>query len=205
MSAGVRRGTGCLALGLIVPLFLLLTRLLWLPLIGGFLIMADPLAPADAVVPLGGGASDRVVQAATLYRQGYAGWLVTTNTELDLPGVRDSWATLVRREAIWQGVAEERIADAPGIVTTTANEARAVRGMVVERGWRSLIVVTDPLHTRRARLIFRDVFQDTGVSVIVRPVDDAPYRADTWWRTEEGLRYAWTEYLKLMFYLVGRQ
>jgi uncharacterized SAM-binding protein YcdF (DUF218 family) len=200
VKAGARRGC---ALCLVAPLTLLLARSLWLPLIGGFLIVADPLAPADAVVPLGGGERDRVTQAVTLFRQGYVDWFIVTNTELDLPGIRDSWAALVRREATWRGVAEEQIVDAPGTVTTTYNEALAVRGLASARGWRSLIIATDPYHTRRARLIFRDVFRDTGVLVIVRPVDDAPYRAGAWWHTEEGLRDTWTEFLKLVLYVAG--
>jgi hypothetical protein len=52
-------------------------------------------------------------------------------------------------------------------------------------------------------MIFRDVFQDSGVQVIVRPADGATYRADTWWRTEDGLRETWTEYLKTLLYEVG--
>lgn len=183
--------------------FLIMTRSLWLPPIGRFLIVADPLQRADAVVPLGGGERERVAQAAALVVDGHADWLVTTDVELDLPGIRDSWAGLVRREAVWQGVPDRQIVDAPGLVTTTCNEALAVAGLARARGWRSVIVVTDPLHTRRARLIFRDVFRDAGVQVIVRGVEGAEYTADSWWRSEEGLRYAWTEYLKLAYALAG--
>jgi len=138
-----------------------------------------------------------------LVRQGDARWLIATDSELDLPGIRDSWAGLVRREAIWQGTPEARIVDAPGIVTTTYAEALAVRRLALARGWRSLIVVTDPYHTRRARMIFRNVFRDAGVQFIVRPADGAAYRADAWWRTEDGLRETWTEYLKTLLYGVG--
>ena len=201
-----KRRLGCLissALALLLLAFLVMIRALWLPLIGGYLIVADPLRPADAVVPLGGGERGRVTQAAALYRQGYAGWLVTTDSELDLPGVRDTWADLVRREAIWQGTPDERIVAAPGIVKTTYAEAQAVRRLALARGWRSLIVVTDPYHTRRARMIFRDVFRDTGVLLIVRPAEDTRYRADAWWRSEDGQRETWTEYLKTLLYGVG--
>lgn len=191
------------ALCLAFLLALVLARAAWLPLIGGFLVVSDPLAPADAVVPLGGGERDRVVQAAALVVAGDAHWLVTTESELDLPGIRDPWHALVRREARWQGVPAERILDAPGLVTTTYGEAQAVRRLAAGHGWRSLIVVTDPLHSRRARLVFREVFRDAGIRVIVRPVDAADFTAANWWRSEEGLRYAWTEYLKLVYHLLS--
>jgi len=143
-------GVGC-ALALLLLALLVVIRGLGLPLIGGALIVADPLRPADAVVPLGGGEPG-------LVRQGDARWLIVTDSEIDLPGIHDSWADLVRREAIWQGTPEARSVAAPDIVTTTYNEAQAVRRLVLARGWRTLLVLTDPYHTRRARLVFRDVF-----------------------------------------------
>jgi len=180
----------------------LLGRSLWLPLIGDFLTVADPLQPADAVVALAGGQA-RVVYAAQLFEQGYAGWFVATNMPLNVPGVRASYGELVQQEAIWQGVPEERILTAPGTVETTYEEAITVRQLAHEQGWRCLIVVTDPSHTRRARMAFRDVFRDTGIAVIVRPVNEHWYRADSWWRSRDGLRETWTEYLKLLLYVVG--
>jgi len=188
-------------LGLVV-LLLGVTHALWLPAIGGFLIIADPLRPADALVPLGGG-SVRVVEAARLYARGYATWLVTANMPLDAPGIRETYGELVRREAIWQGVPAERIVIAPGVVETTYQEALAIRQAALQRGWRSLIAVTDPYHARRTRMCFQSAFRGTGITIIVRPVEHSGYRADSWWRTQDGLRDTWTEYLKLALYLVG--
>ena len=85
----------------------------------------------------------------------------------------------------------------------TYEEAIAVQQLAQEQGWRSLIIVTDPHHTRRARMAFRDVFRDSGITVMVRPVNDSWYQADSWWQTRDGLRETWTEYLKLLLYVVG--
>jgi len=175
----------------------------WLPAIGGFLIVADPLRPADAVVALSGGGRGRAVYAAQLFNQGYAGWFIATSMKLEVPGVRVSYGELVRQEAIWQGVPEEHILIAPGVAETTYHEAVAVRQLALERGLRSLIVVTDPYHTRRARMTFRDVFRGTDVAVIVRPVNAHWYKADSWWQSQNGLRETWTEYVKLALYGVG--
>lgn len=176
---------------------------LWLPLAGRFLVIADPLQPADAAVPLGGGGVGRVAQAAALLKDGYATWLVATDADLDLPGIRGSYSELVRQEAEWQGVAAERILVAPGLVETTYEEALAVRALAKEQGWSSLLIVTDPYHTRRAYLTFSDVFRGTGISVAIRPVEEAEYDPDAWWRTTDGLRDTWTEYAKLTMYFLG--
>ncbi len=189
------------AIGLFLAV-LLVARETWLPWIGEALVVADPLQAADAVVPLAGG-DERSVYAAELFTSGYADWYVATDMPLHLPGVRSSYADLIRQEAIWQGVPEESIVSAPGTVETTVQEAEAVRGLAQARGWTSLLIVTDPFHTRRARMIFRDTFEGTGITTVVRPVEGSWYRAEAWWRSLDGLRETWTEALKLGLYVVG--
>ena len=186
-----------------VALTIFLARALWLPLIGRFLVISDPLRPADAVVALSGGERERVAGAAALYNQGNARWFVVTDWPYEIPGVRKSYADLVRQEAIWQGVPPDRILIAPGPVETTYEEALAVRELARERGWTSLIVASDPYPTRRARLAFRTAFQGAGVAVMVSPVNGHQYRPESWWQSRDGLRTTWTEYLKLLLYTVG--
>jgi uncharacterized SAM-binding protein YcdF (DUF218 family) len=185
----------------------ILTGGLWLPLAGRFLVVEDPLppagAPADAVVPLGGGGVHRVAGAASLLRDGYATWLLTADDELDLPGIRQSLGELVRQEAEWQGVPAERVLVLPGSVETTWQEALALRRLVDRQGWHSLLVLTDPFHTRRARLCFREAFRDSGVAVSVRAIEGSWYDPGSWWLSTDGLRETWTEVLKLALHLVG--
>ena len=197
---------GCAVFGLIVLVVVIVAMMassLWLPLPGRFLIVVDPLQPADAVVPLGGGLSNRVVRAAALLKEGYATWLVTADDELDLPGIRESYGELVRREAQWQGVSGDRIIVMPGEVETTYEEALAVRTLAQDQRWTSLIIVTDPYHTRRASLTFGEVFRGTGITVAVRPAENPRYDPEAWWRSVDGLRDTWAEYGKLVSYLLG--
>jgi uncharacterized SAM-binding protein YcdF (DUF218 family) len=202
--AAVRsRRLGSLLVILLVLVILFLGRGLWLPLMGRFLVVSDPPRKADAVVPLGGGGVRRVAQAAALLKDGYATWFVATNAELDLPGVRSSYSQLVWQEAQWQGVTPERILVAPGLVETTYEEALAVRTLAEEQGWRSLLVVTDPYHTRRARLCFQQVFRGTDVTIAVHAVEGSWYDAETWWQSADGLRETWTEYVKLALHVLG--
>ncbi len=144
-----------------------------------------------------------MTDTVSILEKGYAKWLVVTNMPLIVPGVRESFAELARREAVWQGMSDESILIAPGIVRTTYEEARAVRRLAQEQGWRTLLVVTDPFHTRRTRLIFRDAFRGTDLTFVVRPVRNHRYQPDTWWRDRDSLRETWTEYLKMVLYLLG--
>ena len=65
----IGRGAKAVVLVVIAITVILASRQLWLPLIGGFLVVADPLQPADALLPLAGG-QERVVYAAKLFNQG---------------------------------------------------------------------------------------------------------------------------------------
>jgi uncharacterized SAM-binding protein YcdF (DUF218 family) len=179
-----------------------LARSLWLPLIARYLVVADPLAPADALAPLGGGRG-RVIYAAHLYEEGLADWFVAPNMPLNVPGIDDSYGELVRREAVARGVPFDAVVLMDGVVETTYQEALAVRAIAEGRNWDSLLLVTDPFHTRRARLAFRRAFRGSDVSFGVRPVNAHWYDPERWWQSRDGLRETWTEYLKLILFMVG--
>ena len=196
---------GCLlAVAVAVPLLLVafLARQWWLPLPARFLLVEDPLRSADALVPLAG-SGQRAPYAARLLQEGYAEWFVATSMPLNIPGIRETYGELVRKEAILQGVPEERILIAPRTVKITWEEALAVRHLVDEQGWDSLLVLTDPMHTRRARLCFQEAFRDTSVAISVRAIEESWYDPEAWWLSTDGLRDTWTEYLKLALHLVG--
>jgi uncharacterized SAM-binding protein YcdF (DUF218 family) len=187
---------------LVFVLVLVLTHALWLALIGGFLIVSEPMQRADALVPLAGHV-ERVEYAAELFEQGLAESFVATNMPHHTPGVRESYSALVAREASWHGVPPSAIIQATTVVSTTYQEALVIRDLAQQQEWQSLLIVTSPSHTRRARYIFRDVFQATGIHIRMQPVADHWYTPDSWWKRQDGLRATWTEYLKFGLYLIG--
>lgn len=186
-----------------LALLLAVTHALWLPAVGRFLVVSEPLAPADAILPLGGAGRTRTEGAARLYAQGLATWFVVTDMPLNMPGIRESYAGLMQREAVWNGVPAERIVTAPGLHRTTYSEAQALRQLMAERGWRTLIIVTDPYHTRRARLSFRDAFRGFDLTVTAYALEGSEWEPDHWWQDTDSLRETWTEYLKLGLYVLG--
>jgi uncharacterized SAM-binding protein YcdF (DUF218 family) len=183
-------------------ILLAFTHVLWLPGIGRFLIVADPLQPTDALVPLAGD-RDRIRHAAELFRQGYARTFILTEMWIGVRDPKPSYADMVTWQAIAEGVVRERIQVAPGMAATTYAEALNLRRMAQEQRWQSLLVVTSPYHTRRARMILRDAFRDTNIHVIVRPTQPGWYTAQTWWQSRRGFTATAAEYLKLALYLVG--
>jgi uncharacterized SAM-binding protein YcdF (DUF218 family) len=91
----------------------------------------------------------------------------------------------------------------PGRPDNTAEEADQLRDVALARGWRTVIVVTSKLHTRRSSVALRRSFRDTPVRIVMRATrydDDDPAR---WWRKRRTIRNVVYEFPKLVAYLIG--
>jgi uncharacterized SAM-binding protein YcdF (DUF218 family) len=183
-------------------MLLVLSHDVWLPLPGRFLVVADPWKPADALVPLAG-EPQRLTYGAELYRKSADSWFVTTDMYVKGWQWPFSYADWARDIAIEAGVPAERIVTPPGQPATTYDEAIGIRQLALSRGWHTLLVVTSPPHTRRTRLIFTDVFRNTGITIVVQPVANHPYSPTSWWTTQGNRHDTWLEYVKIGLYLVG--
>jgi uncharacterized SAM-binding protein YcdF (DUF218 family) len=58
-----------------------------------------------------------------------------------------------------------------GPVYSTYDEAVAVSRLARERGWREILLVTSPLHTRRAHA----TFAQAGLPTLAQPCDERKY------------------------------
>lgn len=158
MSKGRRRGGFRRLAG--VVLRLALAAALWLAGVAAYIVWTgarDEAAPADAIIVLGAAAYDarpspvfeqRIVHGIHLYEQDLAGWLVFTGG-FGGEGARFAESEVARRYAIERGVPEERILIETVSRTTHENLQQAAL-LMQERGLRSAIVVSDPLHMARA-------------------------------------------------------
>ncbi len=202
------RGCSC-CMGGVASILSGLTALFVLGLVvllvaGEFLVVGDELRYSDAVVVLGGSDLQRLNEAAQLYNDHYAGRVILTETGEAVPGREDVSYTEMRRQELEKlGVARDNILVTQKTVLSTLEEAKAVRDLMSANEWQTCIVVTDPYHTRRTRLIFRDVLSETEIKVRVRPARDHWYRASTWWLSVRGWEMTVLEYAKLFGFLAG--
>lgn len=206
MTTGTKQSQGCLNRFLWITggfILLVVIGALLIRAVGGFLIVADPLQPVEAVAVLSGGTPDRIVSAATYFRSQKADILIITNTGARIPTVPQSVAEMAVSAAKEEGIPTGKIVVTEGKAASTADEADAVRQVLIDRKKVSVLVVTDPYHTRRARMIFRREFRGTGITVIVRPVSGSFYRSDRWWSTAEGRQQTLQEYFKILMFLIG--
>jgi uncharacterized SAM-binding protein YcdF (DUF218 family) len=196
--------SGCLTVGgLMGFIFLVILGLFGLELLltalGAALIIADPLQKTDAIVVLSGGGLSRLEEAAKLFEEKNSEWVILTetgksSTEFGL------YSELDRIEAIRLGIPPNQIIITEQHVEDTGDEARVVRKLAQSRGFHSLTVVTDPFHSLRTRLIFREGFKDSDIKVYVRPVRDHWYRSTNWWLSRQGWEATLSEYVRLFYY-----
>jgi uncharacterized SAM-binding protein YcdF (DUF218 family) len=95
-----------------------------------------------------------------------------------------------------------------GYLTSTFDEAKAVRKWCEANKAHSIIIVTNPFHSRRARWIFNKVLEQPAddrerrlkVSVQVGTVDSKKYDPLDWWQSEEGMIAFNNEWVKTFYY-----
>jgi len=111
----------------------------------------DYVRPADAILVLGGHGYERYPYGIELALQGLAPRVVMSTTA----GDRDIWLQDLCRHQRYQFTVTCFRPD-PG---TTKGEARELRRLAAEQGWRSVIVVTYRPHISRARYILQQCFE----------------------------------------------
>jgi uncharacterized SAM-binding protein YcdF (DUF218 family) len=194
---------GCLLFGVALPVVGLLALGAFALRLGHFLTVDDALSQADAIVILGGGNPGRARHGVELFERGYAPVVVFSGGTLKDVGLACSSAMLSLEAAQELGLPPGVAIIAPE-AQSTYDEAVNLRGLARERGWGSphrrwgLIIVTEPLHTRRAARTFRTLLPE--VEVIVSAAPDPRYDPARWWESEHGLVGVFNELLKLGFY-----
>jgi uncharacterized SAM-binding protein YcdF (DUF218 family) len=179
---------------------------------GRFLASEDPIERADAIFVLAGTRVERPLEAADLYRAGYAPRIVVTRGAseahaieaaqrlgLDVPDDADAAVMLLRAAGVAPGaiIVPERLHD------NTADEAHTLQQLAAAGGWRRVIVVSSIYHLRRAGLACRRALRQSGVRVIMRGTRYDTSTPDRWWQRRADIRWLASELPKLAAYALG--
>jgi uncharacterized SAM-binding protein YcdF (DUF218 family) len=181
-----------------------------LRLIGRALVVEDGLAPADAVVIVAGGIPTREATAAGLYHRGWAPLVVLSN-DFTPDRVRQLIALGARRLDYQgesrlvlekHGVPQEAIVALSVPVKTTEAELRLVADAARARGWRRIILVTSPQHSRRVKLVWTREAPGSIEGVIALAKED-DFPGDGWWRKRRQAEAVLHEYLGISAIYLG--
>jgi len=161
--------------------------------IGRWLVVQDPLAHSDAIVVLSGQLPDRALEAARLYRAGYAEqvWVsqgLSPAEELKTMKIFFLGEDFYNEKVLMaQGVPADsiRILERPS--ANTEQEVKEISENLRRNNFHHVIVVTSKPHTRRVRTIWRKLV-GSDPSLIVRYAEGDSYDGAHWWRhTQDAL------------------
>ncbi|MFZ5597639.1 MAG: YdcF family protein [Bacillota bacterium] len=173
------------------------TSPLWLTAMGKFLVIDEQPRKSDAIVIISGENVPRVARGAELYREGYGDTVILSGG--GRPTSKLSDADLMLMEAMDRGVPRDAVI-LEGESRSTYENAACVKRIIQERNIKSFILVTSSYHTRRAKYVFKRVFEDTGVNFITVAAPDPVFDPENWWKTHEGQQKVLTEYFSIIIY-----
>ena len=157
--------------------------------VGRWLMVQDPLQHARAIAVLGGQVPFRAMEAAAIYKQGWAPEVWVTRSiahpeDLALArlGIDRPYEDFYSQQVLVRlGVPAASVRLLPKPSGDTVEDLTAIAAALQSAAGARVILVTSKYHARRVRLIWRAV---TGnrLAAIVRYAPDDPFQPDRWWR-----------------------
>ncbi len=174
--------------------------------VGDWLTEPDAPEKAGAILVLGGDSS-RALEAADLYRAGFAPMVYISapireprerlleSVGVDMPKDEDTMRRVLAARGVPPTAVEVPLRD----MISTVQEARtAAQRLAGVRG--PLLIVTSPYHVRRTRMIFRAAMPDRELRVIGSRYEPLPKH---WWTDQTAARNVVLEVAKTLYYLAG--
>ena len=176
-----------------------------------WLFVEDPLEAASAIIVLSGALPYRPLEAARLYKDGWAPRIVLTRGKrfkryyaLKALGLVYPEHHEVSRQVLLKlGVPDEAISVVEGEIHSTLSEAGQVLKALSPPEGTKLIVVTSKQHTRRARLIWNHVTSGQVTPIIRYPREDPTFVVEGWWRRNNEIEMAAHEFMGLINWSLG--
>jgi uncharacterized SAM-binding protein YcdF (DUF218 family) len=174
-----------------------------LPLLGHWLVREDPIRPADAIAVLSGSFPQRAIEAADLYRDGYAPKIWLTLPAKQASGGH-TWPLQYRGELANNlqllqvlGVPQDAIHVLNTPIVNTADELNAIAKGVKQTGDSSVIIVTNKAHTRRVHSLW-DKYHFGDADVLVHAVSGDTFSPSRWWKNPSSRAQVIHEFLGML-------
>ena len=173
------------------------------------LVVKSNLAKSDVIFVLGGAVEERLPIAIELIKNAWAEKII-------IPGTKPSTARLkfykiygdkFRKEnIILDAIKQESISKAKVIILkdskSTFEDIIKLREEYDRNPFKSAIVITEPIHTRRVMLFVGKIFKDRDVKFNVYYPDEYKNYLTIHTEKKDYLLHVLSEYLKIIFYLL---
>jgi uncharacterized SAM-binding protein YcdF (DUF218 family) len=170
-------------------LIVLIVAAFWIFLhLGSWLVVQDPLAPAEVIVVLSGGMPDRAMEAARLYAQKAAPQVWVTHpigpgeelAAMSIPFVGEDFYS--EKVLMAMNVPAPSIRILPDPAANTQQEVEEIGRLASQSNIRTVVIVTSAPHTRRVHAIWKRLIGDSPRLIVRHPIDD-PFNGPHWWRS----------------------
>jgi uncharacterized SAM-binding protein YcdF (DUF218 family) len=159
--------------------------------------------PANAVVVFGGGSNTRPLAAAQAYNDGLVPMVIVPDINLEPmeeSGMKKAETLLNRDIVLSAGVPESAVQFYGDKVTSTWEEALAIKAWCEANQATTILCPTGFPFTRRLSWILGQVLKDTGITAHVYPIESWQYNRANWWTDEWGFTEVQNEVLKYLVY-----
>ena len=176
-------------IGTTLSIFLLFVLIFFylLPDMASFLIFKTNLQHVDVIIILGGD-SERIPYGAKLYKSNYSDKII-------ISGDKEAG----KKQAIESGITL-KVVILEDKSTTTCENAKFSRSIMLQNNFTSAIVVSSPYHMRRASWLFGDVFKNDNITLLYSPVDNSWFKPEKWWTNKMEMHVVVEEYSKFIYY-----
>ena len=165
-----------------------------LTLIGRYFSPSDQLSKADAIVVVSG-SNERFTHALSLYKEGFAPKLIFSGAASEGP---TSNAKAWKIAAIKEGVPEADIITEEKATNTYENAAFS-KGIILDKKFKQIILVSSPYHQRRAYESFKKVLKEYDVVIQNSPATSSSWKVDNWWQSKSGMQTTISEAAKIIW------
>ena len=168
---------------------LIIISIIILMTMGHLLVRVDHVEKSDVIIVLSG-FDGRLEHGINLFKEGYGDYLMLSNSDdFDEETLREN------------DISEDQVISESHADSTFKN-ATLTREIVLERKFKSVIVVTSEFHTSRTRYIFNKVYRDTDVKLIYSGSKNRFFNSELWWSSFRGIYVVAVEYVKWLYYLI---
>jgi len=172
-------------------------QILWW--MGAALVASESPRKSDIEIVLGGDKSgNRILKSCELLQAGYAPRVLVSG-EGSYYGTHES--VLAINLAVSKGCPREAFTAFRYPATSTTDEAAHIVTELRRLGIHSVLVVTSPSHTARARRVFRRLGPDLDVHTVA--ARDINWNNGYWWKLREGRKIWLLESVKTLADFIG--
>ena len=158
---------------------------------GAFLVVDEKPVKSDVIIVLSGG-EGRLEKGVTLFKEGFAPYLLLSNGSVDQ----------LYERALQLGVPADSII-LENQSTSTLENARFSKEVMLKYQFHSAIVVSSNSHMRRVKVLFDHTFKNSEIQLVYSSGVNPSYNPNQWWLTKYDRNTTFSEYIKLAGNILG--